>query len=206
MTPSIILHTKVTLYTLCACLILAACGGRHGGTHAERHTGNWLQTGEWRQGWKLQADSSLDSAEFASRYRANPERWQKAFSFLANTDLVSQAPGRYELDGEHLFAIILEYEPKDEADTRFEAHRKYADIQYVIKGRERIGLVPLATTELIEPYDEAQDIAFFQSNTNNYQNATPEHFFIFFPDDAHRPGVRVNEGEPVKKIVIKVGL
>jgi YhcH/YjgK/YiaL family protein len=108
------------------------------------------------------------------------------------------------LDGEQLFAIVLDA-AKDEADTRFEAHKKYADIQYVIDGRERIGVVPLASARMVEPYDDAQDIAFFETNENNYRPASAKIFFVFFPDDVHRPGVRI-EGEQVKKIVIKVQL
>ena len=198
---------KIKLYTIC-CLLLASCSGRNDG-HADannQHAENWIEKGTWRHGWEINPDQSVDTAEFHSRYSANPSRWEKAFTFLATTDLANKEPGRYELDGEELFAIVLEYVGKDEAETRFEVHKKYADIQYVIKGREKIGLWPLASAQMIEPYDEEKDIAFFTTLENSYQIATPEKFFVFFPDDSHRPGVRASEGEQVKKVVVKVKL
>jgi hypothetical protein len=39
---------------------------------------------------------------------------------------------------------------------------------------------------------------------NNYRIATPERFFVFFPDDAHRPCVRIDENSIVRKIVVKI--
>jgi biofilm protein TabA len=203
------LNMKLELYIFCCCLMLAACNGRHDGGHADasnHHAANWFEKGTWRHGWEINADQSLDTAEFSSRYSANPARWEKAFEFLATTDLANKEPGRYQLEGEQLFALVLDYTAKEEADTRFEAHKKYADIQYVIEGRERIGVAPLASAQTVVPYDEAQDIAFFRTNESNYRPASPENFFVFFPDEAHRPGVRVSAGEHVKKIVIKVKL
>lgn len=201
------LTMKLKFCTLCCCLALAAC--RPGSDHPDGNNGdaeNWYEKGMWRHGWEINADQSLDRAEFAARYSANPARWEKAFHFLATTHLADMAPGRYELDGEQVFALVLEYIAKDEADTRFEAHRKYADIQYVIEGREKIGVAPLASAQVVEPYDEVQDIAFFRTDDDYYRPAGPDKFFVFFPDDTHRPGVKVSEGEHVKKIVIKVKL
>ena len=198
---------KVKLYTIC-CLLLVACGGRNDG-HADGNNHdakNWIEKGTWRNGWEINPDQSLDTAEFHSRYLANPSRWEKAFNFLATTDLANKEPGRYEIDGEDLFAIVLEYAAKDEADTKFEAHKKYADIQYVINGREQIGLWPLDSARIIEQYDEEKDIAFFTTTENNYQIASPDKFFVFFPDESHRPGVQVLDGEQVKKVVVKVKL
>lgn len=197
------------LYILCCCLALAACGNRN--TTSEEEAGNgeaetWFEGGAWRQGWKVDADESLDVAEFSSRYSANPERWNKAFQFLSTPDLASKEPGRYELDGTNLFVIVQEYPAKEEDSTRFESHKVYADIQYVVDGREQIGVAPLASTEVIVPYDESKDIAFYRAKENNYRLATAERFFIFFPDDAHRPGFKVADGEQVKKIVVKVKL
>lgn len=199
---------KIQLYTICISLLLAACGSRNEGNSTARDSAveNWIEKGIWRQGWEVNPDQSLDTAEFHSRYSANPARWEKAFAFLAATDLANKEPGRYEIDGEQIYAIVQEYTGKAEADTKFEAHKKYADIQYVIKGREQIGVRPLASVEEIEPYDDEKDIAFFSSAENNYRPASPDNFFIFFPDDSHRPSVKASDGEQVKKVVVKVKL
>src|SRR5690349_19631919 len=197
------------LYIVCGCLALAACGNRN--ATGEKGDDNsdaekWFAEGTWRQGWQANADESLDVTEFSARYAANPDRWNKAFQFLSSADAASKEPGRYELDGTNLFALVQEYPAKAEDSTRFESHKVYADIQYVVDGREQIGVAPLASMEVIEPYDESKDIAFYKGKENNFRRATPETFFIFFPDDAHRPSCRVADGEHVKKIVVKVKL
>ena len=128
----------------------------------------------------------------------------KAFSFLNSKDLAGLALGRYELEGSDLFVNIDEYLTKNEEEMNFEAHRKYADIQYLVSGEEKIGVTALKNTLEIVPYDGEKDIAFFTANENNFRLATPENFFVFFPNDAHRPCVKTSGNNKVKKVVIKV--
>jgi biofilm protein TabA len=200
---------KQTLFILSCSLALGSCGTR-GAADSEvtnsTDANEWYEEGTWRQGWEVDADKSLDIAEFSKRYSRNPERWNKAFHFLATTDLNTKNPGRYELDGKNLFIIVDEYVAKEPEDTRFEAHQVYADIQHVVRGREYIGVMPLDSAQVVVPYDSTKDIKFLRTNENNYQLADSEKFFIFFPDDAHRPGAKVTSGEDVKKIVVKVRL
>ena len=60
----------------------------------------------------------------------------KAAEFLAGENI---ADGRHEIDGEKIFANVSSYEPKEfNGDMRFEAHKKYADLQAVLEGEERI--------------------------------------------------------------------
>jgi len=56
-------------------------------------------------------------------------------------------------------------------------------------------------------YNDKNDVAFFKTDmTNYYRHADPSTFFIFFPNDAHRPGVKIAGNTPIKKVVIKVKL
>lgn len=67
----------------------------------------------------------------------------KAAEFLAGENI---ADGHYEIDGEKIFANVSSYEPKEfNGDMRFEAHRKYADLQGS-RGRRthRLGAARLA--------------------------------------------------------------
>jgi YhcH/YjgK/YiaL family protein len=75
----------------------------------------------------------------------------------------------------------------------------------VISGKEIMNLAPISTLkEVLTPYDAAKDIEFITvSKVVNYK-ATPSNFFIFFPDDAHRPGLKDESNSPVRKVVIKV--
>jgi len=165
----------------------------------------WFEEGAWKQGWNVSADESVDKIEFQKIYAKNPERWEKAFSFLATTDLENIEPGKYKLEGDSLFANVDQYETRDEKDTRFESHRKYADIQYLISGKEYMGIVPLSKMqEVTAPYNGEKDIAFYNYSESNYRLADSTRFFIFLPGDAHRPCRKVDENESVKKVVVKV--
>ena len=167
---------------------------------------SWFNDGSWKGNWNATADETLDKKTFAVQYSKNPERWKKAFTFLQEKDLMNLAPGRYEIDGDKLYAIVLEYLSKNKEDTNFEAHKRYADIQYVIKGEELIGVTDLSTTTELIPYDTEKDIAFFTTNDDEYKLATKDNYFIFFPQNSHRPSIKVEENSDVKKIVLKVQL
>ncbi len=173
---------------------------------SQEHLSAWFTSGEWKNGWKIVSDDSVNQKELAKQFFQNPERWRKAFSFLKNADLTSLPSGRYDLEGVDLFAIIDEYTTKDEEIARFEAHRKYADIQYVILGEERIGITSLNKTKVTVPFDGEKDIVFLDTLEFLYKVASPAKFFVFFPDDAHCPGVKNLENSKVKKVVIKVRL
>lgn len=164
----------------------------------------WFKTSEWKSGWDIIADESVNQKEVAKHFFHNPERWQKAFAFLKSEDLKSLATGRYELEGTDLFVMIDEYITKDEEVARFEAHRKYIDIQYVVSGEERIGITPLENTVVTVPFDEDKDILFLDASDFVYKDANPSRFFVFFPDDAHCPGVKMMNNSRVRKVVVKV--
>jgi len=148
-----------------------------------------------------------DVNEFENHYSGNKDTWDKAFAWLNNVNLQSIAPGKYEIDGDKVYASVAEYVPKELKDTRFEAHRKYIDIQYVVKGVETIGVAPLSKGMVITSFDAERDIGFFEIPEADckYYTVEPGKIFIFFPKDAHRPGIRSNDGE-VRKLVVKIRL
>jgi YhcH/YjgK/YiaL family protein len=171
---------------------------------SEKELNEWFAKGEWKQGWAALPDETVNQQELAIQYHKNPERWNKVFAFLKENNLEELPTGRHELEGPALYVNVDEYVTKNEEDARFEAHRKYADIQYVVSGEERIGVLPLEITTVSEPYKDENDIVFLATNANNFRNATAGKFFIFFPDDAHQPCVRTGENAKVRKIVAKV--
>ncbi len=171
---------------------------------SEKEINEWFDSGEWLCGWEVTPDKTINKKEFAIQFYKNKKRWETAFKFLASNKPATLKLGKYELDGENLFAAIDEYPTKNEEDARFEAHRKYADIQYIVSGEEKIGVTKLKNTKITESYNKSKDIAFLTAPDNNYRLANPKTFFIFFPDDAHRPCVKTGENSTVRKVVIKV--
>jgi len=147
----------------------------------------------------------LDKIENAGFYSCISENLKKGFDFLKNTDLSQVEVGRFEIDGKNVFALISEYESKAHQDCRLEAHQAYADIQYIVSGREAIGFAPLNGQTVTEEYIAEKDIVFFSGETTQLILETGM-FAVFYPQDAHRPSMQIDEPEHVKKIVVKVKL
>ncbi len=167
----------------------------------------WFSKAEFLNGWDAVPDISIDRRAFAVSYFRNKERWDKAFSFLHSADLATLAPGRHDIDGDNLYASVSDYLTKDESAAGFEAHRKYADIQYVVKGMEIIQITPIANRDsVMQDYDESRDIEFFTVKEHKTLEAVPGRFFIFFPSDAHKPGLKIDLPDSVRKVVVKVRL
>ena len=165
----------------------------------------WFDKHEWLNGWNVAPDASINKTELAVYYFKNRERWDKAFTFLKENDLTKLEPKRYDIDGDNLYASVSEYMTKNEEDAKFEAHRKYIDIQHVINGAEQMSITPLSKKmEEIVPYDPAKDVEFMTVNEASSYEATPDKFFIFFPSDIHRPSVKIGENKNVRKVVVKV--
>jgi YhcH/YjgK/YiaL family protein len=165
----------------------------------------WFDKHEWMNGWNVTPDASINKKELVVYYFKNKERWDKAFAFLRDSDLTKIAVGRHEIDGDNLFAIVSESMTKNEEDTKFEAHRKYIDIQHVINGAEQMSKTPLSDRkEELVPYDPAKDVEFMSVNKTSSFVATPDKVFIFFPSDMHRPSVKIGDNKTVRKVVIKL--
>ncbi len=164
----------------------------------------WFEKGEWRDGIKLTPDESINREEFFVQYNKRKNLWDKAFEYLKTQDLKSLEEGKYELEGDGLFAVVSEYMTRSLDESKYEAHKKYADIQYLISGEEKMGLIGLDKTEVTIPYNEENDIVFVDAPDENLLMANDQLFFIFFPEDAHRPCMMIDEKTPIKKIVLKV--
>lgn len=147
----------------------------------------------------------LDKIENAHFYFTISENLKKGFDFIKNTDLVNKEVGKYEIDGNEVFATISEYESKAHEDCRPEAHQAYADIQFIISGKEAIGYVPLNGQTPTTEFNAEKDIVFYEGETVQLHLETGM-FAVFFPQDIHRPCMQIEGPEMVKKVVVKVKL
>lgn len=145
----------------------------------------------------------LDKLENATCYSGISENLNIGFEFLKNTDLAALKNGKHEIKGMEIFAIVNEEDTKKHQDCRLESHRIYADIQYIVSGKEFIGFASLNNQPVTTEYSPDRDIIFFSGETRPiYLEAGM--FVVFFPQDVHRPGMQVDGPEKVKKVVVKV--
>ncbi|HEX9253834.1 MAG TPA: YhcH/YjgK/YiaL family protein [Ignavibacteriaceae bacterium] len=145
----------------------------------------------------------IDKLSNSNLYSGLGERISKAFTYLKQTDFSKLELGKYEIDGDNIFALVNEYNTKDQSEGKLEAHKKYIDVQFIAKGRELMGYAPLGNQKVIDEYNEQNDITFF-SGAKSFTQVNEGMFAIFFPTDVHLPGIKVNEKSYVKKVVIKV--
>ncbi len=145
----------------------------------------------------------IDKLSNANTYTYISEGIKKAFDYLKQEDLVSKEVGKYEIDGDNLFVLIQEYDPKKEEEGKCEAHKKYIDIQYIISGVEKMGYAPVGGMEVIDPYNDVKD-RFFVKWDGEFKTYTEGTFAIFFPQDAHMPGIEAVPNQKVKKAVVKI--
>lgn len=145
-----------------------------------------------------------DSLKNARDYFSLGGNFQKAFEYLMQNNLEDKAEGKYEIDGDNIFVIVQSYDAKPESEGKLEAHRKYADIQFIIEGEEKIGYANIEKTSPVVDYDDEKDIIFLDGDFD-FILVQKNDFMVFFPQDAHMPSIVSNGGRKyVKKAVIKI--
>ncbi len=146
----------------------------------------------------------LDQLKNWRRYAALKEL-RPAFEFIERHANETLPEGRLEIDGARLFALPQSYPPRPIEGSLFEAHRRYADVQYIAAGAEMIGYAPTDTLKEETPYDPEKDIAFYAQPARYTPVAVPAGYFaVFYPEDAHMPCCRLDSDDRVRKLVVKV--
>lgn len=136
-----------------------------------------------------------------SNYQGN---LQKAVAYLCENYQVicSQEVGKYEIDPS-FFYMVQEYMSKD--TTPWESHQKYIDIQLILSGEEKMDISHKDTLTLIGEYDSVKDWCDYEGQVRISMEMHAGDIAIFFPEDAHQPGLKTLKGNmPIKKCLFKV--
>jgi biofilm protein TabA len=137
-------------------------------------------------------------------YAAISPRMQTALEYIAKTDFSVMEPGRYELDGSNLFALVQAYDSIPREQGKWECHKNYIDIQYITEGVEQIGCNNIDKMKITTEYNHEKDIAFL-SGDGDFITFSKGSYGIFFPEDAHQPKIAPNNiPGKVKKVVVKI--
>ncbi|MCQ2485844.1 MAG: YhcH/YjgK/YiaL family protein [Clostridia bacterium] len=113
--------------------------------------------------------------------------------------------GRYDIHGDDLFAAVSVYDTEPEADRKFENHKKYIDLQILVKGTEEIHWAPVEKLSMTsEEFSKGGDIAFYDGDSCGNVLLNGDNCAILFENDAHKPNVMHKTSENVVKIVFKI--
>lgn len=130
----------------------------------------------------------------------------KGLDFLAKTDFSKLTPGRYEIEGDSIFALVQEYQTAPKTEKKAETHAKYIDIQYIDNGTEVIGFA-LAnhSNEVEENLLEVKDAIFYKTVMGEMDLIIGKgEYAVFSPGEIHRPGCNFGSGSRVRKVVVKI--
>ena len=150
----------------------------------------------------------VDRLENAPLYYGVQPRMRAAFEWLRATDLAALPLGKTQIDGDAMYAIVVEQMLRERKMSVLEAHRAYFDLQFIERGEEHMGWVSLAHATATGPYEEERDVTFFEDKETCFVRVPAGHFAIFGPDDVHMPAVAPEHGPAsiVRKIVVKIGI
>lgn len=129
-----------------------------------------------------------------------------ALRYLQTVDFTAVPDGKVEIDGPQLIANVARYQTRLPEQAVWESHRKYIDVQYIVRGKERIGYVPLENAPAVQrSYDETKDVIFYEPG-RDFLTLRAGQFAIFYPEDIHAPSLAEGEPSDVLKVVMKVAV
>jgi biofilm protein TabA len=102
-----------------------------------------------------------DTKENLQNYKGISKNLDLALDYLERADLSGMEAGRYEIDGSHVFALVQAPQTRPQEQCRWEAHKKYIDIQYLIDGQETIGFQKTEAMAVSEAYNAREGSCLF---------------------------------------------
>lgn len=156
-----------------------------------------------------------DNIKNAKNHYCLSSRVELGLEYLANTDFSAVENGRYPIANDEVFAIVQDYYSKPLSEGKFEAHKKYIDIQYVVEGEELIGVGKVKDFSEVTKYDSEKDIVFLEQKSCesiDFIDLKSNEFAVLMPEDAHMPSINKSASASldkkissyVKKVVVKV--
>lgn len=145
-----------------------------------------------------------DKIDNIETYKGLSDDIYEGLKFLKNAS-ADLACGVHEINP-RVKAIVSEYDTKAVNENGFEAHKKFIDIQYLLKGKEKNCCIPIEKLKETKPYKEEIDAAFYDEAEVLTQELMlgDGYFAVYWPQDGHMPCLKVEETETVKKVVLKV--
>lgn len=128
----------------------------------------------------------------------------KALQWLTQNKEKLLNDGKYNIQGTDIYALVSTYETKSIKQKLWEAHKKYIDIHFLLKGSEKIAYANIMQLKVKKKYNNKDDYLLLSGKIAETITLGKDLFVVFFPQDAHIPGLISNKKSKVKKIVIKV--
>jgi biofilm protein TabA len=115
-------------------------------------------------------------------------------------------PGvKVEFAGDKMFARTMRPDTGSREAFKWETHREYLDLQYIVGGGEIIEWSAAAKLTPNVPYDESTDFQFYAPAPAEALLTMVDGLFVFlFPEDGHKPLVADGSNNSVHKVIAKI--
>lgn len=133
-------------------------------------------------------------------------RVKMAINYLSKLNITKSDIGKHVVN-EHFFYTVQEYTTKYEEDCVLESHRKYIDVQLLIKGSEFMDIVDVSRLSIKEEYINDKDIVYWNipDRMTRIKLSTGD-YVVLYPENAHRGAIALEKREKVLKVVGKVSV
>ena len=150
----------------------------------------------------------FDDIASASTYRLGPA-FSRAIDFIRSLNADTPV-GPVSIDGDRITANVMNYDTVDMVPDRLEVHRKYVDVQAVIRGNETLYVCSGAGLAVHSAYNEKNDCGFLVPSDDKplvKLPMKPGNFAVFFPQDAHMgKGAEHAGAQNILKVVVKIAV
>ncbi|MDQ6423495.1 YhcH/YjgK/YiaL family protein [Paenibacillus sp. LHD-117] len=129
-----------------------------------------------------------------------------AVGYLAETDFLKLDDGKYPIQGDEIYAMVMTISSKPASEQPAEKHETYVDIHLLLEGTEVIGWQFDDGSEMpSQSYDSEKDYALYAELKNeSFLLLQPGMFVVLFPEDLHRPGLTESAASGIRKVVVKI--
>ena len=137
-----------------------------------------------------------DYAENLHLYKELNEYADMILNIIKRQQEEALPDGRYDLE-KGVFASVQSYTTRTAEGAQMESHKQYCDLQYIVKGKEKIYWASLKKLTVAEDRTPDADIILYQSGPwQGYTILEPGMFGFYAPQDGHMPGIAAAESAP----------
>lgn len=139
-----------------------------------------------------------------NRYRFLEDNIQKCFEYIKENHLEDFENGSYSIEDDIIFFNVVEYMTKtDKSEGFWEAHRRYIDLHYILRGSEKINLNFISKLKQGD-FAEEDDFLPLEGEAAASVILTSGDFLICYPEDAHMTALSTTQSAPIKKAIFKI--
>lgn len=144
-----------------------------------------------------------DTLENLGQYTGLFQNLDTAIAYIEAHDLTALPLGRTEIDGDAVYVNVAQAQTEPAEQREFEVHSRYMDLQVVLEGTE-LCEVALGEVTQAAPYDEEKDVATVKGDTSAGLVLCAGRFAVFMVEEPHKPLLRAQGCDSVKKAVFKI--